>query len=183
ARPTRATTGVSRRRLAAGAAGLIVGGIVLAAGVLAARDTGGAPAVATGDGPRVELAGTDPITGARVDLAQFAGKPVVINVWASWCPGCNEEATDLAEFARAHPEAQVVGLDTRDTLDGARAFYRRWGWRHPSIFDPSGKLAARLALQGLPSTFVLDTEHRVVSRIVGATDRAGFEEALRQATG
>jgi thiol-disulfide isomerase/thioredoxin len=174
---------VSRRRLAAGAAGLVVGGAVLVAGVVAARDTGGARPVATGSGPRVELAGTDPITGARVDLAQFAGKPVVVNVWASWCPGCNDEAADLAEFARAHPEVQVVGLDTRDTRDDARAFYRRWRWRHPSIFDPSGELASRLALQGLPSTFVLDSEHRIVSRIVGATDRPGFEEALRQATG
>jgi thiol-disulfide isomerase/thioredoxin len=174
---------VSRRRLAAGAAGLVVGAAVLVAGVVAARDTGGARPVATGSGPRVELAGTDPINGARVDLAQFAGKTVVVNVWASWCPGCNDEAADLAEFARAHPEVQVVGLDIRDTRGDARAFYRRWRWRHPSIFDPSGELAARLALQGLPSTFVLDTEHRIVSRIVGATDLAGFEDALRQAAG
>jgi thiol-disulfide isomerase/thioredoxin len=174
---------VSRRKLAAGAAGLVVGVAVLAAGFVAARDTGGARAVATGSGRQVELAGTDPITGARVDLAQFAGKPVVVNVWASWCAGCNEEAADLAAFASDHPEAQVVGLDIQDTHDGARAFYKRWGWRHPSIFDPSGELAAKLGLQGLPSTFVLDNEHRVVSRIVGATDRAGFEEALRQATG
>jgi thiol-disulfide isomerase/thioredoxin len=174
---------VSRRRLAAGAAGVVFLAAVLVAGIVAARDTGGARAVATGTGPVITLAGTDPITGARVDLERFAGKPVVVNVWASWCPGCNEEAADLAEFARAHPEAQVVGLDIRDTRDDARAFYRRWGWRHPSIYDPSGTLASRLALQGLPSTYVLDSEHRVASRIVGATDRAGFEEALRQATG
>ena len=157
--------------------------LLLVAGIVAARDTGGAPPVATGTGPVIRLAGTDPITGARVDLAAFAGKPVVVNVWASWCPGCNEEAADLAEFADAHPEAQVVGLDIRDRRDNARSFYRRWGWRHPSIFDPSGRLASRLALQGLPSTYVLDAEHRIASRIVGATDLAGFEEALRQATG
>lgn len=174
---------MSRRTLAAGAAGVVVVGAVLAAGIVAARDTGGAPAVATAAGPPVELAGTDPVTGANVDLAEFTGKPVVLNVWASWCPGCNDEAADLAKFARAHREVQVVGLDIQDTRDEARAFYRRWGWRHPSIFDPSGDLAAKLGLQGLPSTFVLDAEHRVVARIVGATDLAGFEEALRQATG
>ena len=174
---------MSRRRLAAGAAGLVVGAAVLGAGVIAARDNGSAIARPTGNGPRIVLAGTDPITGAKVDLTQFAGKPVVVNVWASWCPGCNDEAADLAQFARAHPEAQVVGLDIRDTRDDARAFYRRWGWRHPSIFDPSGELAAKLGLQGLPSTFVLDSEHRIASRIVGSTDLAGFEEALRQATG
>ena len=174
---------MSRRRLAAGAAALVLLAAVLVAGVLAARDTGGARSVAVGSGPVIRLAGTDPITAARVDLARFAGKPVVVNVWASWCAGCNEEAADLARLARDHPEAQVVGLDIQDTREGARAFYRRWGWRHPSIFDPSGKLASKLALQGLPSTYVLDSEHRVVSRIVGATDLASFEEALRQATG
>jgi thiol-disulfide isomerase/thioredoxin len=152
------------------------------AGVVAARDTGGARPVATATGPVIRLAGTDPITGASVDLERFAGKPVVVNVWASWCAGCNQEAADLAQLAREHPEAQLVGLDIQDTRDGARGFYRRWGWRHPSIFDPSGKLASRLALQGLPSTYVLDSEHRVASRIVGATDLAGFEEALGQAT-
>jgi len=172
---------VTRRRLAAGAA-VVALVAVLAAGIVAARDSGGARAVATDAGPVIRLAGADPITGARVDLARFAGKPVVVNVWASWCPGCNEEAADLALLARTHPEAQVVGLDIEDTRKGARAFYRRWGWRHPSIFDPTGELAAKLALQGLPSTYVLDSEHRVVSRVVGATDLAGFEEALRQAT-
>jgi thiol-disulfide isomerase/thioredoxin len=173
---------VSRRRIAAGAASVAVLAAVLVAGILAARDSGGGRAVATDTGPVIRLAGTDPITGARVDLARFAGKPVVVNVWASWCAGCNEEAADLKRLAREQPEAQVVGLDFQDTREGARTFYRRWGWRHPSIFDPDGKLASRLALQGLPSTYVLDSEHRIASRIVGATDLAGFEEALRQAT-
>lgn len=174
---------MSRRRLAAGlaGAGLLAG--VLVVGIVVARDNGGARAVAAGDGARVELAGTDPVTGERVDLADFAGKPVLVNVWASWCPGCNDEAEDLAKFAREHPEVQVLGIDIQDTRAEARAFYRRWGWRHPSIFDPQGELAAGLGLQGLPSTFVLDEQHRLASRIVGATDLAGFEEALRQATG
>jgi thiol-disulfide isomerase/thioredoxin len=174
---------VSRRRLAAGLAGAGLLSGVLAVGVVAARDTDGARAVAAGNGTPVELAGTDPVTGERVDLADFPGKPVLVNVWASWCPGCADEAADLEKFARAHPEVQVLGIDIQDTRAEARAFYRRWGWRHPSIFDPQGVLASRLGLQGLPSTFVLDEEHRVASRIVGATDLAGFEEALRQATG
>jgi thiol-disulfide isomerase/thioredoxin len=174
---------VSRRRLAAGIAGVVLLTVVLVAGVVAARDRGGARAVVAGSGTPVELTGADPVTGERVDLADFAGRPVLLNVWASWCPGCNDEAADLATFARAHPEVQVVGIDIQDTRREARAFYRRWGWRHPSIFDPNGALGSSLGLQGLPSTFVLDQEHRVASRIVGATDFAGFEEALRQATG
>jgi thiol-disulfide isomerase/thioredoxin len=127
------------------------------------------------------LHGRDPITGRQVSLAQFAGKPVVINVWASWCTGCNQEAADLARFAASHPGAQVLGVDTQDTTGGARAFYRKWHWQHPSIADPSGSLSAQLAVTGLPTTYFLDRQHRVVGKIVGAGNRAEFEQGLRLA--
>ena len=105
----------------------------------------------------------------------------MINIWASWCPGCIAEAEDLRRFAAAHPEAQVIGLDIQDSRAGARDFYRQWGWAWPSVFDPSGELAARLGLQGLPTTLFLDEEHRVVARIVGEGNFDGFEEGLAQA--
>jgi thiol-disulfide isomerase/thioredoxin len=135
------------------------------------HESGGAPT----------LRGRDPITGKHVSLTQFARKPVVLNVWASWCTGCNQEAADLARFAVSHPGAQVLGVDTQDTTGGARAFYRKWHWRHPSIADPSGSLSARLAVTGLPTTYFLDRRHRVVARIVGAGNLAEFEQGLRLA--
>jgi thiol-disulfide isomerase/thioredoxin len=128
------------------------------------------------------LSGEDPITGEEVALADFRGKPVVINIWASWCPGCNDEAADLREFAGDHPEAVLLGVDFQDTFGGARDFYERWGWEHPSIFDSSGSLTAQLGLFGLPTTLFLDAEHRIAARVVGATDRAGFERGLELAT-
>jgi len=137
--------------------------------------------VSAGSGERIDLSGTDPVTGKEVSLAAFAGKPVVINIWASWCTGCRQEARDLAEFARKHPEAQLVGLDIQDTKSGASDFYREFGWSHPSIFDPSGKLAARLGLQGLPTTIFLDARHREAARIIGATNRDGLEQGLEAA--
>jgi len=129
----------------------------------------------------VTLSGTDPITGEAVELTAYRGKPVVINVWASWCAGCNEEAADLRRFAQKHPEAQLIGVDYEDTVSGAKRFYERWDWAHPSVFDPQGAIAADLRLRGLPSTFFLDRRHRVVTRIVGATDLAGFEDGLARA--
>jgi len=58
----------------------------------------------------------------------------------------------------------VLGVDTQDSTGGARAFYRKWHWRHPSIADPNGSLAAGLAVTGLPTTFFLDRRHRVVAK-------------------
>lgn len=134
---------------------------------------------ARGDAPPIR--GRDPITGEQVSLARFAGKPVVLNVWASWCTGCNQEAADLARFAARHPGAQVLGVDTQDTTGGARAFYRKWHWHHPSIADPSGSLSAQLAVAGLPTTYFLDRRHHVVAKVVGAGTLAEFEQGLRLA--
>lgn len=183
-----------RASLAAAAAVLIA---IVAAGVVLARDGDEAsPSAPTGDEttasrgaeptpvdavPAPDLAGEDPITGRKVGLADFSGKPVVINVWASWCPGCNEEAADLRDFAAAHPEAVVLGLDFQDTRAGARDFYRRWRWTHPSIWDVSGTMASALGLVGMPTTYFLDERHRIVAQVVGATDRAGFERGLELA--
>jgi thiol-disulfide isomerase/thioredoxin len=170
------------RRWLLPAGGLVVVAAVVG-GVFAARGNDGSPSFSRGAtaGPAVALSGRSPITGARVSLAAYRGEPVVLNVWASWCTGCREEAKDLASFARAHPEAQVVGLDTQDTDGGARAFYREFGWSHPSVRDPSGSTAAELGLQGLPTTIFLDAQGREVTRIIGATNREGFEQGLRAA--
>jgi thiol-disulfide isomerase/thioredoxin len=161
--------------------------VVLAAlvgGYFVARDNGPAPAtrVTQGSDGSLELAGTDPITGRHVDLAAYRGKPLVLNVWGSWCPGCNAEAADLARFARSHPNVQVVGIDTQDSPGGARAFYRKWGWRHPSIADPKGELAAQLGVQGFPTTYFLDARHQVQTQIIGATNLAGFERGIAATT-
>jgi thiol-disulfide isomerase/thioredoxin len=161
---------------------LVVGALV--GGYFAARHNGpaGATRVTHASDGALELAGTDPITGRHVDLASYQGKPVVLNVWGSWCPGCNAEAADLRRFERSHPNAQVVGVDTQDTSSGAKAFYRKWAWRHPSIADPRGELAAQLGVQGFPTTFFLNARHQVKTQIVGATNRAGFERGLAAAT-
>src|SRR5919204_31614 len=137
-----------RRRVAIGAALVALAGAVVG-GIFAARGNGPARAVAVvhRSGKAISLSGTDPVTGKHVDLAAFRGKPIVLNVWGSWCTECNAEAADLARFAQTHPNAQVVGLDTEDTGSGAKAFYRRWNWHHPSIADPKGAVAAQLGVQ------------------------------------
>ena len=163
----------------------VVGGLAIAhkrnSGASAGLPPAPPGAVSQASGSAPSLQGRDPITGRPVSLAQFAGRPVVLNVWASWCTGCNQEAADLARFAASHPGAQVLGVDTQDTTGGARAFYRKWRWHHPSISDPNGSLSARLAVTGLPTTYFLDRRHRFAGEIVGAGNLAEFEQGLRLA--
>ena len=138
--------------------------------------------------PRVEirqgtlsLAGTDLVSGRPITLAAAAGKPIVVNAWASWCAGCAAEAPALAAFARAHPEAAVVGVDLEDSRGAAVAFVRRFRMPFASIFDPDAVTAARLGVSGLPTTIFLDRRRRVVDRIVGEAGRDRFEAGLREA--
>ncbi len=161
-----------------GAAAVIA---IVAIGALTARGTGAADPIVEHDGESVSFSGEDPITGKSVTLADYAGKPLVINVWGSWCPGCIAEAADLRRFAQDHPEVQLIGVDLQDSKSGARDFYDEWRWTHPSVFDPDGSISFSLGLQGTPTTFFTDREHRIVTRIVGETDYAGFERGLETA--
>lgn len=164
-------------------AGVAVLAGVLVIGVLAARGTGAAEPIFQRDADSVSFSGTDPVTGQQVSLSDYAGRPLVINVWGSWCPGCAVEAEDLRRFAEDHPEVQLIGVDLQDSRSAAKAFYERYGWTHPSVFDPDGTISFSLGLQGTPTTFFTDREHRIVTRIVGETDYAGFAQGLEAALG
>jgi thiol-disulfide isomerase/thioredoxin len=173
---------VTRRRITIGALVAAVAALVTV-GALLGRDTGPATAVpSSGDADSVAFEGPDLFGDGEISLARFEGKPVVVTIWASWCPGCNAEARTLARFAKAHPEAGFIGVDFSDTKEDARGFYEKYGWEFPSVFDPDGRIAGELGLQGTPTTIFLDADHREVARIVGETDEAGFAGGLEKAT-
>jgi len=169
-------------------AALALGAAAVAAAVasmLALSGTSTKPAAragAAGGKPVLRLQGADPVTGKTVSLAAFSGKPIVLNLWTSGCASCVGEARALARFEGGHPGAQVVGIDVADSRTGAISFYRQVGWRHPSIADPSGRIAAHLRLETLPTTLFLDAKHRVVARINGQTNLAGFTAGYRKAS-
>jgi thiol-disulfide isomerase/thioredoxin len=137
-----------------------------------------------GDGRAVPaLAGVDPVSGQRISLARWAGKPVVINVWGSWCHPCNKEAPQLARFAKRH-RGVLLGLDVTDSKAGARAFYRRYRIVYPSIFDPKAKLfLGKLGGRGVPTTLFLDRRHRIVAEILGKSTVSQLERGLSRASG
>jgi cytochrome c biogenesis protein CcmG/thiol:disulfide interchange protein DsbE len=104
--------------------------------------------------------------------------PVVINVWASWCEACRVEAQTIADFERAHPDVPIVGVDAdRDAAAGANAA-ASWGWHHTNIWDPQARIGQKLAPDGLPTTIFLDSQHRVVTKILGAASRDQLEQGL-----
>ena len=90
-------------------------------------------------------------------LSRLQGKPVVVNIWASWCGPCTEEAPGLAAEARHFQgQAQFLGVDIADQLPQARAFIRKYGWPYPSVFDPTGAIRNDLGFIGQPVTVIYD---------------------------
>jgi thiol-disulfide isomerase/thioredoxin len=167
----------------AGAAAIAVAGVLVAGDARAPEKQstttadGDSASVAGARAPRLD--GTDPLTGERVRVRR--GKPVLVTVWASWCAACAKAAPALARFVGRHGDAAVVGLDYQDTSTGARAAYREWGWEHPSIADPDGRLAARLGVATMPTTFVYNRDLRLVTRLEGPQSLRRLEAALRRA--
>jgi thiol-disulfide isomerase/thioredoxin len=114
------------------------------------------------------------LAGDDVSLSSYAGKVVVVNVWAAWCPPCRAEADDLVAAAKELAPQGVVflGINSRDSSeDTARAYERTYDVPYPSIYDPSGRnlLAFRdtLTPNAIPSTVIIDKSGRVAASILG----------------
>jgi cytochrome c biogenesis protein CcmG/thiol:disulfide interchange protein DsbE len=137
----------------------------LAASLLLGACTGGdsntpdKPATPTGDllpASPTALPPFDPAT-FQLLLAQLKGEPVVVNVWASWCGPCIQEAPALASAAtRYEGRVQFLGVDIIDHEGPARAFIEKYGWTYPSVFDESGAIRDAMGLIGQPQTVIYD---------------------------
>ena len=103
--------------------------------------------------------------GVTVGLDDYAGKVVVVNIWGSWCGPCREEMPGL-QLVQEQTGAVVLGIDVRDERQAAADFVRDRGVTFDSIFDPPGRVLARLSgypRNTVPSTLVLDEQHRVAA--------------------
>lgn len=120
------------------------------------------------------------LTGESFSSDALAGRPSLVNVWASWCDPCIDEHPLLLRAAAQYPdELGIVGLIYQDSADGARGFRARWGdggW--PDLLDPSGRIAIDLGVTGPPETFFVDAEGIVRYRHVGPLTEQVLTEQL-----
>lgn len=121
------------------------------------------------------------LADARVDLAELRGTPVVLNFWASWCIPCKEEAPYLAAAALAHRrEVAFLGIDIQDFESDARDFLRELDVPYPSVRDGTSKTPDAYGLTGVPETYYLDAEGRIVEHATGAVSRRELEAGIAQ---
>jgi thiol-disulfide isomerase/thioredoxin len=116
---------------------------------------------------------------ARLFLRARGGRPAFVDVWASWCIPCQEEAAMLAALARTYRgRIRFLGIDVEDTRGDARAFERKHAIGYPSIFDPSAGLAGKLGFYGLPTAFLVDRSGRIAAVLTGKQQRRAIVRRL-----
>jgi cytochrome c biogenesis protein CcmG, thiol:disulfide interchange protein DsbE len=172
----------ARHKVVSGLIALCVAGS-LAAIALAGSASGQPPRPAAVAAPAFSL----PVlghSGQRVSLDGYAGQPLIVNFFASWCEPCKKETPLLAKFYRAEKgKVALVGLDENDVLGNATSFTRANGVSYPVGFDAQLSAASAYGVSALPQTFFLDARHRIVDRIFGAVTLTELNKGIALATG
>jgi cytochrome c biogenesis protein CcmG/thiol:disulfide interchange protein DsbE len=130
-----------------------------------------------GQAPLLQL---QAFAGAPISLASLRGRGVVVNFWASWCEPCRVEADLLEQAARAEKDRGItfVGVNTQDTLEPAKAYLQEFGVSYPNGLDSDGTWRQRFGVNGLPTTFFIDSQGQIQSVVLGPLTSA--DELARQ---
>lgn len=107
------------------------------------------------------------------------GRPLVLNLWASWCPECREEFPAFSEFSTTHPEIAVVGVAVNDDLEDALAYWQGAEPSHEVGYDTTRRLRDSYPGFGLPVTFVIDRTGMVTHQIDGTITVEILESLFR----
>jgi cytochrome c biogenesis protein CcmG/thiol:disulfide interchange protein DsbE len=158
-----------RLALTSSAAVIAIVAALLALGATSAGPASPAKPAALLPAPGFSLAALDH-PGQHISLANYAGQPLVINFFASWCGPCQKETPLLAGFYRAaHGRVTVLGVDVNDSAANALKFTHKAGVQYPVVSDPPPMTTTlTYNVPGLPATFFLNSRHRIVKTVYGA---------------
>lgn len=111
--------------------------------------------------------------GKKVTLSSFRGKVVLLNFWATWCPPCRQEMPSMEKlFQSFHDRTDFVMLavDSQEPLTTVEPFLKKYGYTFPILLDTTGEVGSMYSVTGIPTTYLIDAQGRVIAGKVGAHD-------------
>lgn len=133
---------------------------------------------------RPELAGLrSKFADGRLSNEDLRGTPVVLNLWASWCLPCREEAADLKAVSESAESRGVLflGLNSLDGRTAARAFVGEHGLSYPNIREYDNQVTRAFGANAFPETFFLDAQGRIVGHVIGAISQRQLQAGITAA--
>jgi cytochrome c biogenesis protein CcmG/thiol:disulfide interchange protein DsbE len=118
-----------------------------------------------------------PVPG--LDPAALKGRVSIVNVWASWCVPCHDEAPLLIRLGR-DKRLQVIGINYKDTTDNARRFLGRYGNPFGIVgVDGNGRASIEWGVYGVPETFIVGRDGTIIYKLVGPITPENLEAVLK----
>lgn len=135
--------------------------------------TAGTPA------PEFELRTLD---GRLVTLADYRGKTLMVNFWATWCPPCRAEMPDMEQVYQEAKDTGfvVLAINIQEANQPIQQFVDKYGLTFPILLDVSGEVSQRYGVQSLPTSFFIDPEGRISSFNSGALNKSAIGKRLEQ---
>ena len=128
--------------------------------------------------------------GKTHTLADYKGKTIFLNFWATWCPPCRAEMPDIQKLYERSPQdgdnaVIVLGvaapkLGSEKDQDGIKAFMDKNGYTYPVLMDEGGKLFEAYGIRAIPTTYLIDRNGNIIGRVQGALSAENIERIVQE---
>jgi peroxiredoxin len=121
------------------------------------------------------------LSGKPLDIANYRGKVVLLDFWATWCTPCRAEIPEFVEYQNKYggQGLQVMGISMDDDVTPVRAFYQQFKMNYPVAVGNANLAENYGGILGLPVTFLIDRQGRVAAKYVGAADMNAMQQKLQ----
>lgn len=114
---------------------------------------------------------------------EIAGKPAIVNFWASWCIFCKEELPLFEKLAREHPEIAIIGVNLQEPPEAARRYWQDGGYTFPTLLDPQAALSQKFGVFTQPTTIFLNADGEIIFQKNGPLTEEELAEHARDLIG
>ncbi len=148
--------------------GLLTAGVIAIIVLFGVLSGNNASASTSRSGNKVDFTMND-LNGKPVALSSYRGHPVLVNLWASWCPPCRAEMPNLIAFYNKHKDEgfALLAVNSTDSMAPAKQFAEQQGMPFPVLFDPQGQAMQMFNTTGLPGSYLVDRKGNIIFSWVG----------------